>query len=306
MIAGVDRNIFPRNILFYNWHLAMEGEFSLFKAKQGCLEDYDILFIGMSKPELDGVVATRIREEIGWDSKTKLVVCIDYAVELWQNTFQPYLLEQELRQADMIFVSEPSMLSHVKTLINNKKPVHHIPHPTNIGPIAKMKKDIELRSEEIVALIHRYDNNWLCPFIVTKDLPWNTHAILLMGEAVQQLHAYFKYLKPGLEFVQYLEFASRKKVLVDSYHRLHTYGRSAVDCACIGLPCVGSNWQWAQNLLWPSITTEPAYLQEQKELITKLMEDETFYRDCIDYADSKLDFFSYENRKQDLLNKLYN
>ena len=291
---------------FYNWHLAMQGDFNLFKAKQGSLEEHDIIFIGMSKPELDGVVATRIRQEIGWESKTKLVICIDYAVELWQNTFQPYLLEQELCQADMVFVSEPSMLEHVRALINDKRPVHHIPHPTNIEPLMKMRKDVELRSEEIIALVHRYDNNWMAPFIVTKDLPWNTHAILLNGEMVPQLHAFFKYLKPGLEFLQYLDFASRKKVLVDSYHRIHTYGRSAVDCAAIGLPCVGSNWQWAQTLLWPNITTEPAYLQQQKEIVIKLMEDDVFYKEQIEYADTKLDFFSYENRKKDLLDKLYN
>jgi len=291
---------------FYNWHLAIGGDFNLFKAKQGSLEDWDILFIGMSKPELDGVVATRIREEIGWESKTKLVVCIDYAIELWDRSFQPYLLEQELRQADMIFVSEPAMKQSVKALINDSRPVHHIPHPTNVEPIKKMRKEIELRSEEIVALIHRYDNNWLAPFMTTKDLPWNTHAIFLNGEMAPQFHAFFKYIKPGLEFMQYLEFASRKKVLVDSYHRIHTYGRSAVDCAAIGLPCVGSNWQWAQKFLWPNLTTEPSYLLDQKEIIIKLMEDDAFYKECLDYSDSKLDFFSYENRKNDFLDKLYN
>ena len=291
---------------FYNWHRAMQGEFSLFKAKEGSFADKDIIFIGMSRPELEGVCATKIRKEIGWDSKTKLVACIDYAVELWQNSFQPYLLEQELMQADMIFVSEPSMLSNVRTLINDRKPVHHIPHPSAIEEIQKVAVDPDLRSDEIATLIHRYDNNWIQPFMVTKDLPWNTHAVLLDGSIMPHLFAFFKYMHTGYEFMQYLQWVARKKVMLDSYHKIHTYGRSAVDCAGLQLPIVGTNWQWAQQYLWPDLTVEAGDIWSQKQLIIKLFEDDVFYKECIAKSTEKIDFFSYENRKQDLLNKLYN
>lgn len=283
----------------------MNGEFSLYKAKEGRLKDYDIIFIGMSRPELEGVCASRIRKEIGENSKTKLVICIDYAIELWQQTFQPYMLEQELMQADIIFVSEPSMLSNVKTLINDKKEVYHIPHPTDIEQIKKYRVPLELKSNEIVTLIHRYDNNWMQPFITTKDLSWNTHAILLDQGIMPHLFAFFKYMHPGYEFMQYIEWVSRKRVMLDSYHKIHTYGRSAIDCACLGLPVVGSNWQWAQNYLWPDLTVEAGDIHKQKELIIKLMEDDDFYKKCIEKADSKLSFFNYENRRNDLLNVIY-
>jgi len=302
-------NLFQAPIMiggFYNWHLAMGGEFNLFKMKEGTLNNYDVIFIGMSKPELDGACATRIRREIGTNSKTKLVICIDYAIELWQNIFNPHALETELLNADVIFISEPTMVNYVRTLLNDKVPVHHLVHPSNIDVIRKIRKPIEQRTEEIVTIIHRYDNNWLSPYLVTKDLPWNTHAVLLDGNLEKHLYAFFKYMRQGFEFTQFLDWSSRMKVVLDSYHKLHTYGRNAVDNACLGLPTVGSNWTYAQNYLWPDLATEPSDLIRQKNLITKLMTNETFYRDCVKKADKLVEKFSYKNRKQELLKILYN
>jgi len=291
---------------FYNWHRAFNGEFHLYKAKEDELENYDIVFIGMSRPELEGVTASRIREKIGWNSKTKLVICIDYAIELWQGVFQPNLLERELMQADMIFVSEPTMLSYVRALLNDRKKVFHIVHPTQVEDLQKLRKPIDMRTDEIVTIVHRYDNNWLAPYLVTKDLKWNNHVVLLDGKQEMYLYAYFKYMKSGFEFLKYLDWASRKKVVLDSYHKIHTYGRSPVDNACIGIPNVGTDWTYSQKYLWPKLTTQPGYLRDQTELIKKLMTDNSFYKDVIDEATEKVKTFNYENRKKDFLNKLYN
>lgn len=260
----------------------------------------------MSRPELEGVTASRIREKIGWKNKTKLVICIDYAIELWQGVFQPHLLERELMQADMIFVSEPTMLSYVRALLNDRKPVFHIVHPTQVEDLQKLRKPIEMRTDEIVTIVHRYDNNWLAPYLVTKDLKWNNHVVLLDARQEVQLYAYFKYMRSGFEFLKYLDWASRKKVVLDSYHKIHTYGRSPVDNACIGLPNVGTDWTYSQKYLWPLLTTKPGYLRDQTEIIKRLMTDNTFYKDVIDEATEKIKDFNYENRKKEFLNKLYN
>ena len=135
----------------------------------------------------------------------------------------------------LIDFSEPAMQSHVRALVDDKKEIHHIVHPSAIDKLRQFKKDDAFKMEEIVSVIHRYDNNWIAPWLVTKDLPWNNYAVLLDPSIQVHLYAYFKYLMPGTEFTQYLEWVSRKKVILDSYHRIHNYGRSAVDAACIGV-----------------------------------------------------------------------
>ena len=47
---------------FYNWHRVMGGEFDLHAHKKGNLKDYDIIFLGLSKPELEGMLISEIRE----------------------------------------------------------------------------------------------------------------------------------------------------------------------------------------------------------------------------------------------------
>jgi hypothetical protein len=209
-------------------------------------------------------------------------------------------------QADMIFISEPAMVSHVRSLINDKKPVFHIMHPTNIDAIRQLSKPLEMRSDEIAAIIHRYDNNWLDPFLVVKDLPWDTHAVMLDPGIQIHMYAYYKFFKEGGEFVPYLDWVSRKKVILDSYHRIHTYGRTAVDNACLGVPTVGADWTYGQKMLWPDLTATCGDTRTQTEMIIKLFNEPAFYEDCIEKANEAVEFFSYENRKKELLNKLYN
>lgn len=291
---------------FYGWHKAFNGEFHLYPARKGRLENYDILFVGLSRPELDGMLISKMREEIGYDTKTKIVVCIDYAIELWQGTFNPHALELELMKADIVFISEPAMLSHVRSVLNNRKHVHHLMHPTNIDGFRQFYKPKELRSEEIAVVIHRYDNNWLSPYLVVKDLPWDSTAVLLDPGIEQYLYSFFKFIRHGTELVPYIDWVSRKKVVLDSYHRVHTYGRTAVDNATLGIPTVGADWTCGQKILWPDLTTQCGDVYAQSELIKRLFTDENFYDDCVEKAAQVLPSFSYENKKKELLSIIYN
>lgn len=305
----IHENLFRSPIMisgFYNWHRAFEGEFSLYPGRKGRLSEYDILFVGISRPELDGVLLSQMRQEIGWETNTKIIVCIDYAIELWQGTFNPFNLEQELMQADMIFISEPTMIQHVRSLIGDRKPVHHIMHPSCIEQLHNMRKPYELRTDTIAAIIHRYDNNWLDPWLAIKNLPWDTTAVLLDPSIQIHLYAYYKFMKEGIDYMPFLDWLARQKVILDSYHRLHTYGRTAVDAACIGVPIVGTNWIHAQQLLWPDLTVECGDTIGQEKIIRQLMTDKEFYDNCVEQAWDKVQEFSYANKKIELLNKLYN
>ncbi len=292
---------------FYNWHLAFEGEFKRYNPKvESELEKYDILFVGLSRPELEGALITRLRNKIGPNSKTKIVVCIDYAIELWQDTFQYFLLQKELVQADLIFTSEPMMNSWVSALINDDSKVHHIVHPSNLDAIRHYAKPYEERTMEIASILHRYDNYWTPLWLATKDLPYNNTVVLLDPNVEIKILPYFAFTKHGFKFTHYLDWVSRHKVVVDSYHRIHTYGRTAVDNASLDLPTVGADWTYSQKKIWPDLCVSAGDVWKQKKLIQKLMEEESFYFDCIEKAREAVQFYSYENRKNELLNKLYN
>lgn len=284
----------------------MGGEFSLYNNKIGELEDYDIVFVGLSKPELEGMLLSRMRKEIGWDTKTKLVICIDYARELWASTFNPWYLQQELEQADMIFVAEPSMQSAVKCVVEGKVQVEHIVHPTNVDAIQEIAKPVDQRLDAIASMIHRYDNNWYDVHLVDKNIGIDNHIILLDPNIELQILAFFKFTKHGFQFTKYLEWVSNLKLVIDSYHKIHTYGRTAIDNASLQLPTVGGDWTYAQLDLWPTITVAAGDVWEQVKVTKKLLNDKDFYLDCVEYAADKVDRYRYDNRKKEFLDKLYN
>src|SRR4030066_856376 len=81
---------------FYNWCRVFNSRIDYWWVHKGSLEKFDIIYIGIAKPEIDTQMLYQIRKEIGWNSKNKIVAHIDYAVELWKETFNVNQLAAEL------------------------------------------------------------------------------------------------------------------------------------------------------------------------------------------------------------------
>lgn len=281
---------------FYNWHRVMSGEFFLHAHKKGSLKDYDIIFMGLSTPELAGMLITRIRDEIGEDNKTLLVVCVDYAVEIWENTFNMHALELELQKCDIVFTGEPAMRNQLEALTN--VPVELVEHPTNVRVLKTLARPIDQRQNAVLCLIHRYNNDWIPSYIVVKDVPEiSNYAICLNGhpDNVVKMMPFFQNTRPGVEYEQWVMFLAQAKVVIDSYHNFHTYGRNAVDCACLKIPCIGTDMIHAQPILWPDLTTKPNDVLGQRKILKRLISDKDFYARVVDYASEKVEDFSYSS-----------
>ena len=62
--------------------------------------------------------------------------------------------------------------------------------------------------------------------------------------------------------------------------RTHAAGTFALNCAYLGIPCIGYKGLDTQELLHPSLTIEVGDLLVARDLIRKLKEDDTFYSKC--------------------------
>jgi len=85
----------------YSWIPVFDGNVKHFKetSKQE-IRDADIIHINMSGQDIH--LVGEVRDILGNDSKTKIVVNNDYTVELWQSSFDyPPTLRRELQYADM-------------------------------------------------------------------------------------------------------------------------------------------------------------------------------------------------------------
>lgn len=291
---------------FYTWHLAFNahplwtGEFTYTKSKFGKLKDYDIIYVCLAKPEVDGHIATLIRDEIGYKKDSPLLVgAVDYAVEIWDQPFNPLGVREQLAQCDVILASEPALTSSLNALMRERK-VHTVPHPSNLDFLKAHKKDVSQRQFNISCMIHRYDNNWKAIFATVFDvirrkqsgeeMP-DLEAIVLAGDKQSEIELmpFFGKVSFGDMYSKQMEHLSRQLMCVDSYHRLHTYGRTVVDCAAIGLPLVGTKLQYLQQKLFPALTTQSYDLCAQQDIIQRLIKDKDFYKEVVDYAFKRVD-----------------
>lgn len=290
--------------LAFNSYPNWTGEFGYLRTYYGKLKNYDLIYVCCAKPELEGRIIDQIRNEIGYGKDAPVLVgSVDYACELWDMPFNPLQLRDQLEKCDIIVASEPALRSTLHALMNDRT-IYLLPHPTNIDSIKQFRKPINARQFNIAALIHRYDNNWKTIFMVLyrmielkqkgREMP-DLEAILLSGDetAKIELMPFFGKIQMGMPYPQQMEYLGRQLICVDSYHRLHTYGRTVVDCAAIGLPLVGTKLQYLQNFLFPRLTTDPYDLYAQQDLVQRLVEDKTFYQEVVDYAYSKVDEYGF-------------
>jgi len=74
--------------------------------------------------------------------------------------------------------------------------------------------------------------------------------------------------------------------------RTHAAGTFALNCAYLGIPCVGYRGLDTQEILHPDLSVDLGDLQEARKLSKKLREDEEFYLSC-------------SNQTKELYNKCY-
>jgi len=288
---------------YFCWSRAFGTDPMQYVFCKGTLKDYDVIFVAISGAELSGMVITNIRREVGYGPDApKIIACIDFAVQLWPTGYQPQVLRAELSQADLVFGPEQTMIGPLESI--TKRKVHIIDHPVDIEGISKVEASVENTTVPIVALTHRYDSNWYFPYLATMDLPWPCGVIMMNRVDAVQSSPYFEIKFQQMSFDDYLPWAKSRKVMIDSYHAINTWGRMQLECAILQVPCVGTSAVHTQKDLWPSLTTAPFDTYSQEQLIRKLMTDDEFRQEALTFAAERVHGYSFAARKSHLLKVL--
>ena len=84
---------------------------------------------------------------------------------------------------------------------------------------------------------------------------------------------------PYLEWNQWISELSKRKIGVHMM-RTHAAGTFALNCAYLGIPCIGYRGLDTQEILHPELTVEDGDLVTAKKLIKELYNSENFYKLC--------------------------
>ena len=286
----------------YSWIPVFEGDVKFFKdVNPEDYEKYDIIHINLSGQDVH--ILGDIREKIGKNSKTKIVVNNDYTLELWPASFQ-YLstLRRELQYADMIFGTEPNQVGALEILLGRK--VYLIPHPCFSKRLKTLKPKQKLDVISVVS--HRYDNNNIIPSIAVNNLGYKNRLIGYDPNSDKlkfMTSVCYNEIMPGTNYMDFCDQLMESKVVVDPF-TLTSVSRVGWDCAALGVPLVGSNRNYSVMKCFPKTAVPPYDVKAIRAMTKRLLTDEKFRQEIIDYAKRTVDDVSYESSKKKYLDAL--
>lgn len=102
---------------------------------------------------------------------------------------------------------------------------------------------------------------------------------------------------------QYISQLNRSKMGIHLDFR-QTWGRFPLDCAAVRMPCISTPGFYTQKILFPDLCVHYQDVDAAANLAKRLIKDRNFYKDVLEYAESKLSFFSEEETQKRLFNLL--
>lgn len=287
----------PRRGGFYNWMFLFKGEISQFNAVED-FEKYDVIHVNGAPS--DQILIPEIRRKLGNSSSTKLVMNNDHVCEIWEGWgmyWQHY--HEAQRKCDMVFGTEPHQVSN---MIDG---AYCMPHPHWIHMLKRWGRPSI--TESIGYLYHWWENKTYIPPIWNYKLKEQgikhksrLYAYIPERDKSSFTKANWDELVYPMNYPEFMNHFISNKVVVD-YCGYHTYGRSTVDCAAVGVPMVGSDRIESMNRCFPDIAHDPYDAKSIVSSIKKLWTNEKFYTDTIEKAREAVEYYNYKNAKQRFL-----
>jgi len=291
----------------YNWQRVFGGEaIDINKALQSP-GNWEVLHVQISGSNFDNV--RRIRKAIDREgADTKLVVNLDYALEVWEG-FPPFphVFVEQLRCADYLFASEPCVQNLMHDL--SGKDIGWCPHPVDVSFIKEKAIEVDYRQNAVV-MAHRDRQEYL-PYWMLFEMGLETylmgsHAPSITGvESGLTLNTYHPLLYdrvlPIMENWQALDTLKGFYLAIDAYTH-HVFGRVTVELACLGIPTIGYDNVYAQGWCFPELTIRQGDIVGARQKVRALIEDRGFYEAIMNQGREQARAFNYESSKSRFLN----
>jgi len=253
----------------YNWASVMGGVRRYLPTPKSA-EGFTHIHVNVTSLSLQAIPFIRsIADAVG----AKLIANVDYAVELWtENLKFPHLLASMLDKVDFVFSVNSEMSWALSSLI--KRPVYTIPHPTNGEALKKLASShASYVSGSIATVLHRYDKNFIPAWLIINGLSCR-NGLFGTLDFDHAMFPLFDDIRLNLPFEDFCAALTRYEVVLDSYTLL-SYGRVQVECAFLGIPCVGFSCVESQNLLWPSFSVPVNSLRRAREAVLSAFSDQS-------------------------------
>jgi len=289
----------------YSWIPVFDGEVKQFTdVDPSTYKDYDIIQVNMAGQDIP--IIADVREQLDKDgnpNNTKIVANNDYTIELWTASFDHLsILKREVNHADMIFGTEPNQVGTLQTLLERK--VHLIVHPCFVKRLKTLTPKRKLKAISVIS--HRYDNYNIIPSLAVKNLGKTTRLVGYDSATDKKKHVTTTCYNACHLPVNYMDFTEQlleSELVVDPF-TLTSQSRTGWDCAALGIPLVGSDRCYSHQKCFPKTCVPPFNIKAMRDMVKKVLTDDKFRKEVIEYAKNAVEYVSYEKSKEKYLNAL--
>lgn len=278
----------------YQWLNVFRGEVKLPRDVDD-YNKYDIIQVNLSGQDVH--LIGDIREALKNNKHTKLVVNNDYTTEMWQQAFEyPSILKLELSFADMIFGTEYYQSTAISEVA--KRRAFIIPHPADVKRLKSLTKPPK---KDIISTIwRRYDKFSLIPSLCVRDHGLVTQLIGYDKDLDPKPYTtttYYDFVLQGTNYMDFCNQLAESRIVYDPF-TWHSYSRTTVDTAALGVAVVGSNRTQSMNICYPYTICDPYDVHTARKLIRRLLDDKEFYDKVVNTALSNVEFYNHNNSKE--------
>ncbi len=283
----------------YNWINVFKGSVSPYKLCKDDLDKYDAIQINMSPVDFPMIleVARKLR-----NSSTMLVLNNDYVAEHWGALgINPTQYDEIQRMGDMVFGTEPYQTS---CMIPGAYTLSH-PHRTDILKHYRLDISAEDRKGKVGALYHWWEGKMLLQSILFKRLDEQGHKLdtnlySFTPDGCESSHwtkVLFDNIHRGVDYTTFIKELMTLQLFVENCS-YHTYGRTTVDTAALGVPTIGTNRVFSMRKCFPNMCYDPTDMKSALEIANKVLKGGEWLEEQMAIAKDKCDYFNYDNSRE--------
>lgn len=256
----------------FAWMVALEADHYNIHAIPNTQYDLGIVIIPKKNPDFDINKVKQYCKKVAVMQEGPNWYWQDYdlAKQIWYfNT---------LTSADIIFTHNQADKKYYQGLTSHPdvRVMQSLMIEEAIGEVKTVERDGVIIGGNFVSWYGGFDS-----FIIAQELSNEVWAPS-MGRKQEGEDQLIKHL-PYLNWQDWIHTLNNYKYGVHLM-RTHAAGTFALNCAYLGIPCIGYRGLDTQEILHPDLTVEVGDLQSAKELALRIRKDEKFYLYCSNVA----------------------
>ena len=249
----------------------------------------DVLHVHLNGSTFD--LPRELRRKLGAGGP-KLVVQIDYALEWW-GMFPPYqgLLKEQLLAADAVWVAEPLAAAMVKHYTGIE--AHVMPNPC---PVKELKQ-LKVETSRAVRVPYHRDVNVAGPYFAHLgtarpiELIGYPRQSYMPGAQIDWPILMYDRVVGRLEWAEWIGELAAAWALIEPYHH-HVAGRTTMEAAALGVPCIGFESVSAQQVCFPSLTCKTGDWDTVRHRLSDLEWSDN-YKAAVELAQERVEVYSF-------------